>query len=463
MDNTNTKREPVIRISHDQMEAFIMLPLIGIDESYTLEEVLSAAERNKVVFGIDTDAVTNMINERVFGSEVLFARGEKAIDGKDGYYDFNFDYDLNKRPKVREDGSVDYWSIHSVEVVKKGQIIARYIEPVDGRNGRDVLGREIPAKRGRALPPLVGRGFEKSQDGLTYTAGIDGKIEKHKNRILILPILEITGDVDVGTGNIDFVGDVVIHGNIKPGARIMATQSITVDGICESCVLEAGKDIILRGGMIGAGKARLIAKGNLFAKFMEYTQVEVNGFVEADSAVNCTIVSNDKVLFNGGHASIVGGSVYGCAGIEVSKLGNDAFIKTEVHVGVHKKIKIKIAELEKLIAQKQQLLDNINAGIKQIDALCEKAVDRENLDDKKMSLVRAKIEKTADLNSNKEELGSLKSIVERSTDAMVKVSEDVYPNVEVWINNSKVVTKEHVDAVEFVEREGNVVMMSMVR
>ena len=109
MDNTNTKREPVIRISHDQMEAFIMLPLIGIDESYTLEEVLSAAERNKVVFGIDTDAVTNMINERVFGSEVLFARGEKAIDGKDGYYDFNFDYDLNKRPKVREDGSVDYW------------------------------------------------------------------------------------------------------------------------------------------------------------------------------------------------------------------------------------------------------------------------------------------------------------------------------------------------------------------
>lgn len=29
--------------------------------------------------------------------------------------------------------------------------------------------------------------------------------------------------------------------------------------------------------MIGMGKARIIVKGNLFAKFMEYTDVEVDG------------------------------------------------------------------------------------------------------------------------------------------------------------------------------------------
>lgn len=78
-----------------------------------------------------------------------------------------------------------------------------------------MLGRVIAAKKGKGLPPLVGRGFDKSVDGLTYTAAIDGKIERHKNRIIILPILEINGDVDVGTGNIDFVGDVVIHGSVN--------------------------------------------------------------------------------------------------------------------------------------------------------------------------------------------------------------------------------------------------------
>ena len=213
--------------------------------------------------------------------------------------------------------------------------------------------------------------------------------------------------------------------------------------------------------MIGRNKARLIVKGNLFAKFMEYTEVNVEGYVEADSAVNCIIVSNDRVLFKGGHASIVGGKVYGCAGIEVANLGNDAFIKTEVHVGVHKKIKIKITELERLIIQKQQLLDNIAAGLKQIEMLAEKTSDRENLDEKKMTLTRAKIEKTAEITANKEELGRLQSIVERSTNATVKVTELTYPNVEVCINNSKLVTKDEVGPAEFVEKDAGIVMMSL--
>ena len=460
MDDTGIKREPVIRISNDRMEAFIMLPTVEEEYHYTVDEVLEAVNRNGVIYGINCETISDMVEKRLMGREVLFAKGKPAVDGADGYFDFYFDSDLNHRPTVKSDGSVDYWSVHSVEVVKKGQTIANYCEPVAGEDGIDVLGRVITAKKGKGLPPLVGRGFDKSVDGLTYTAAIDGKIERHKNRIIILPILEINGDVDVGTGNIDFVGDVVIHGSVT-GARIRAAKSITIDGVCEGCVLEAGNDLILRNGMIGMGKARIIVKGNLFAKFMEYTDVEVDGFVEADSAINCNVVSNDKVIFNGGHASIVGGKVYGCAGIEVQNLGNDAFIKTEVHVGVHKKIKIKIAELEKLVDQKQMLLNNINAGIKQIEQMMGSAADGMNLEEKKLALVRAKIEKTAELTEDKEELERLKGIVERSTGATVQVLEHVYPNVEVCINNSKLVTKEEFDKIEFKEKDKAVVMLSM--
>ena len=421
MDDTGIKREPVIRISNDRMEAFIMLPTVEEEYHYTVDEVLEAVNRNGVIYGINCETISDMVEKRLMGREVLFAKGKPAVDGADGYFDFYF----------------------------------------DSEDGIDVLGRVIAAKKGKGLPPLVGRGFDKSVDGLTYTAAIDGKIERHKNRIIILPILEINGDVDVGTGNIDFVGDVVIHGSVKTGARIRAAKSITIDGVCEGCVLEAGNDLILRNGMIGMGKARIIVKGNLFAKFMEYTDVEVDGFVEADSAINCNVVSNDKVIFNGGHASIVGGKVYGCAGIEVQNLGNDAFIKTEVHVGVHKKIKIKIAELEKLVDQKQMLLNNINAGIKQIEQMMGSAADGMNLEEKKLALVRAKIEKTAELTEDKEELERLKGIVERSTGATVQVLEHVYPNVEVCINNSKLVTKEEFDKIEFKEKDKAVVMLSM--
>ena len=69
-----------------------------------------------------------------------------------------------------------------------------------------VKGTPVTAKRGRPISPLLGRGFERSEDGLTYKATISGKIEMQNNRILIVPIYEIFGDVDVNTGNIDFKG-----------------------------------------------------------------------------------------------------------------------------------------------------------------------------------------------------------------------------------------------------------------
>lgn len=90
-----------------------------------------------------------------------------------------------------------------------------------------------------------------------------------------------------------------------------------------------------------------------------------------------------------------------------------------------------------------------------------RAAEGMNLEEKKLALVRAKIEKTAELTEDKEELERLKSIVERSTGATVQVLGHVYPNVEVCINNSKLVTKEEFAMVEFREKDKAVVMVSM--
>lgn len=459
------RREPVIRISYDQMEAYIMLPMISADETYTLDELMPILERNRVTFGIEEAVLSDMIEKRIYGREVVFAHGQKPIDGMDGEYEFNFDYNLSKKPQIRPDGSVDYWNIHTVEIVKKGQIIAKYNPPIAGRDGKDVTGRVIMAKKGRPLPPLVGRGFEMSADGTVYTASCDGKIEKHKNRVLVLAVYEISGNVDMSTGNIDFKGDVIVHGDVKNGANIRATKSITIDGTVEDCYLESGGDMIIRGGVIGGDKARIISKGNIFAKFIEYSYVQADGFIEADSAVNCTVISNDKVLFKAGYASIVGGKVYGCAGIEVSNLGNETGTRTEVHVGIHKKIRQQVSGLGRVIGQKQQLLDNINAGVKQIEEIIKNSTDSasaESLEEKKLALIRARIEKQADITKDKEELSRLESIIERSSEAIVRVSGNVYEGVEVTINDSRVVTKSHVNNIEFVERDDKVVMMSAI-
>ena len=123
----------------------------------------------------------------------------------------------------------------------------------------NVSGKPILAVRGKPLQPLRGKGFHCTEDGSTYIADLSGKIEMSNGKIRISAVYEIPGDVGIGTGNVEYHGDVVIHGGIKPGAKVSTSGSLTVDGICENCVIEAGKDIVLRSGVLGGNKTSIRA------------------------------------------------------------------------------------------------------------------------------------------------------------------------------------------------------------
>ena len=152
-------KEITIRISYDEMEAYLLLARPGEGETYSKSEIMAALREKKVKIGVDESIIERMLSEERFGREVLIARGTAPVDGKDGYFTYNFDLNLNNKPTVREDGSVDYWSIHAVETVEEGQVIATYTEPIDGHHGMSVTGKLVMAKRGRPLPPLTGKGF----------------------------------------------------------------------------------------------------------------------------------------------------------------------------------------------------------------------------------------------------------------------------------------------------------------
>ena len=62
-------------------------------------------------------------------------------------------------------------------------------------------------------------------------AAIDGLVTKtEKEKLNVFPVYEVNGDVDYNIGNIDFVGTVVIRGNILTGFRVKASGDIRVTG-----------------------------------------------------------------------------------------------------------------------------------------------------------------------------------------------------------------------------------------
>ena len=429
------KEKPIIRFSVDEMEAYMLLPSPDEGEEYTVPYVMQALSERGVNAGVDHEEIARMVVEEVFEREVLIARGAQPVDGVDGYFEYKFSTSFDNKPKVRPDGSVDYWSVHTIESVVAGQEIAIYHPPVEGEDGFNVKGKPIQAKKGRDQMPIKGKGFEVQPDGVTYVATVDGKIEMQNNRIVILPVYEISGNAEISLGNIDFRGDVVIHGGVESGVTIRSTGSVTIDGIVEACTIEAGKDVILRSGMLGGNKASVKTKGSITAKFFEFTNIECDGDIQADVLMDCDVKCQGKVSITGARGSIIGGTLHAIQGVEVTSLGNDAEKKTEIMVGAGADVASRLRVLEKKIEATETNLQKIEGGLKQFDMLeAERGVSYAN-DPRRMQLLRIKIRDTATLANDKEECKKLRRLVEGSRGACVSVLQEVYPGVIIRIGD----------------------------
>ena len=457
----NLKKSPAVRISYDEMEAFLMLPMPLGEDGYKFADVMDIIHKAGVKEHIDEKKVAAMIDEQYYDRECLIASGVRAVDGVDGYFEYNFNPKLDKKPKKREDGTVDYWSIHAVEIVENGQVLAIYHEPVDGSNGLSVKGKVIFAKKGRPLPPLTGKGFERSEDNITYTATMDGKIEMQNNRIMISDVYEINDDVGPNTGNIDFRGDVIIHGNVPTGAIVKATGSITIDGTVEGCYIDANKDVIIRGGMLGGKRGIIRSRGSIYAKFIQYANIKAEGVIDCDSLIGCDAVCNDKIYMHGKYASIIGGVIHAAKGIECENFGNELGIKTEIYVGVNVALKKQVKYLEDSLRQAQEDVEKINYGLKQLDELARTTGQNMANDPRRITFIRTRIVKQADVSTFTQQLARFTEIVESAHGASAKVINHVYPGVTVGINDAVTQVKEEQQSVAFFERTGKVVMFSM--
>lgn len=444
-----TRPNAFVQTNNSEMEAYLQVPTPANEGDYTIGYLQTLLEQNGIRYGIIESALKRIIDGQIYNQPILVASGNPAVDGVDGYYEYKFKNNKDNKPQLKEDGSVDYWSVNSIQSVVAGEVIALYHPPVQGSDGTNVRGVTVLAKRGKDQAMLKGKGFLRSEDGLTYTAEIDGKIEMQGDRIMILAIHEIGGDADISTGNIDFRGDVVIHGNVESGIVISATGSITIDGTVEACTLKAGKDIILRRGMLGGHKASVKTKGNIFAKFFENTMIEADGNIQADVLMNCEVDCKGKITLSGRRASIIGGEVHAIEGIEVFSLGNDAETKTYIYAGADPDMHTRMGMLEKKIADVKEELAKVEKGIEQFKTLeREKQISYAN-DPRRMALLRIRIRDNATLAESESEFRRLEELLGRSVGASVRVLDKVHPGVRINIGIERMKIQNEAANVEF--------------
>lgn len=436
-------------ISDDSMSAQLHMEPPVDRNPYTVDEAISFIKSRGVVSGIIYSAVEEMVELRQYYKDVEVAKGRDPVDGINGEYEFFFELGVIKKPAIRSDGSVDYSSMTVVHSVRAGDKLAIYHPAKQGSHGYDVKGREMRCKPGKDLPVLRGKGFETDYEGNTYTASVEGRVDYKDFKLNILDTYEHKGDLDLVTGRIDFRGDVIVRGNVRSGTMIRATKSLTVEGSVEGATLIAEGDIVLKKGMQGGNKAKIICGGNLYANFLEFTEVSVKGNLEANIVMNCRVSVGKSLILSGKRGMLVGGNVYAVGGITSSILGNAAEVKTLACVGVSE-------ELEKRNHSLLVKADISKNRIKQAKAELASVTDaRICLDSPAVKAAKANqikryIKRDERLLEHvNEELTQIEETMKLGRDATVLVSSKVNAGSTIRIGNQEIEIKNSTNGVRF--------------
>lgn len=416
--------------------------------SFTAAQLLGILNHAGVTFGIDQDMLSRLSDSPIYGRAVKVAEGSPQVQGTPGYFEYTFETKFNRKPTIRPDGTADYMSIKTIETVEAGDVVAIYHPAVQGSRGMSVRGRILEPKPVRDLPPLIGRGFDRSADKLTYTAKISGKIELNQGKINISPVHEVNGDVGIDTGNIKFNGDVIIHGGVRDGAVIDAAGNVIIDGLIEDCEIRSGKDLFLLSGVKGNEKTVINCGGSLTAQFVEFAVISCSGNITADYFFKSKINCDGRIELNGNNASIIGGYVSAVQGIEANDIGNSFGTITNISVGIDLERTAAFEMLAKKIEAINSNVLKIKKGIEDFDKIgAERGINYKE-DPRRMQLLRVRIRDEAIVLEETKRLQKMKEIIVAGKDASIRVLRRLYAGANISVDDHHVTITDTHDRVE---------------
>ncbi|GHV77017.1 polymerase [Spirochaetia bacterium] len=450
-----------VEITDQEMKALLFVEAPGPGGcDISLETYQSFLKSNKVYHGIDPDFLRDFADNPVYGERVVIAEGTQPVNGRDAYIQYNFESDQTKvHIKEGVNGRVDFKDLNIIQNVVEAQPLAKKIPPELGTTGRTVTGNPLPAKDGKDMALPLGKNVHVGDDKVTIIADINGQVVEVGGKINVEPVYTVEGNVNLKTGNIIFLGTVIVKGSVEDGFSVKAAGNIEVNGTVEKAELDAEGDIIVHQGITGTKGNGIIRAGkSIWARFIENTAIEAGNMVIAqDGIINSRVDAFKRIICQGKRATIVGGWLRASEEINAKVLGSPtAGTETICEVGIDPKTKEQLVQLtENKIALGKQL-DDIKLNIqtlvsikKQRKSLPEdKEAYLKELEDKRMETI-------TDIQQNNEAIAKAQDFLANlQTRGRVSASTKVYPGVRVIIKDAKEDVRNEYKAVTFILEDG---------
>lgn len=447
-----------VEITESEMKAYLTaLPpgKGGADPDY--DTVVAFLQSNNVVHGFKEDVLRAFDDQPRYREPLLVAEGTPPKNGADAKVVYNFDTD-GKSVKLKEkDGRVNFKELNIIQNVVEGQVLAKKKPPEKGTAGRTVTGKLLPASDGKDTEIQIGKNVRLSEDGSSAYADINGQVTVLNGKLNVEPVYVVNGDVDLKTGNILFLGTVMVKGNVGDGFNVKASGNIEVMGNVGKCQLDAEGDIIVHQGITGKSGGKVHAGKNLWSKFIENATTDVGGMVVvSDGIINSDVSASGKVICKGKRASIVGGTIRAAEEINAKTLGSVAGMETILEVGYDPNSKERLDELKQQMSEYEKELDEIDRNLQ---TLQKQRKARKELPEEKIKYMKELVVQKQELEKKRkqanEEAEELENYLgQLKITGKVSCSGRVHPGVQIFIKDASLQVRNEFKNVTFVQEAG---------
>lgn len=433
-----------VYISPDKMVAYMRFypPSTG-GKLMTKKEILTELEPHNISYGISEKVIDVFLMARQYCLNIPIAKGQKPVLAQDTVIEYCFNTKPLSKPKMLEDGSVDFHELNLFTNISKGQVLAKLIPHTMGEPGRNILGEEIQPNKPKVRALKYGRNISISEDKTVITSNVDGNVTLTDDTVFVSDTYNVAADVDASTGDINYDGSVMIPGNVRTGFTVRAKGDIQVNGVVEGATLIAGGNIVIKRGVQGLGKGTLEAGGDICAQFFESANVSAKGDVMAGSILHSNVNSGGKIVVSGRKGFIVGGEIICQSYVEVNSIGNKMETQTIIKVGVnpelYEEMKVLVSEASEINGQIEEIESYINVYKTKVNNGGKLSPENiKLLKDYNTKLVPLKEE--YDKRNNR--LQEIKKALEFGKKGSIKVSGNTYRGVTMYIASAIYIVKD---------------------
>ncbi len=451
-----------VEMSDDEMKAFVKITRPRFSGLHPeLDEILDALKDAGVVTGVNEERINSYLDIMDYSSVLVAAEGIKPKNGRDAYIDYKVRIDKSRTVfEEDEKGQIDFKDLDLLENVVVGQVLAVKNPAEEGVPGRTITNRVLPVKSGKDIPLKYGKGTILSEDGLELTAEINGQVVYQHSKISVDPVHVVKGDVSLETGNIVFLGSVLITGNVQDNFVVKSAGNIEVRGSVQKAFLEAEGNIIVRQGIVGRDEARIESTGgSIYAKFIQSANIVVEkDVIVPEGILHSKIDAGGRIICIGRRAKIVGGVIRAGEEVNAKHLGADTFTKTDISVGINPKVLQQISDMTSILKELNDESEKIKLDLNTLKA--HKAntggklpQDKEELYNRLIAQKQKITGRTQEINIELEELKAYLNIFEQK--GKVCAEQNIYPGVDIHIKDETFSVKDQYSYVKFtMENDG---------